>query len=395
MSTTAGAPIACKAVVAVAAKAPLVVADVLVAPPKAGEVRLRVVSAAVCHTDLYTLGGSDSEAVWPAVLGHEAAGVVESVGEGVTSLAVGDFVIPCYTAECRACRFCVSNKTNLCSSVRATQGRGLLPDGTTRFTLAADGPAGAAGAPVFSYMGVSGFAEYTVCAEVSLAKVARDPRAHPNICLLGCGVTTGWGAATRTARVEAGASAAVFGLGAVGLACVMGLKEAGAATIIGVDTNPAKEAAARALGATHFVNPGDLPAGVTAAGRVVELTTVGGFGGVDYSFEAVGSVALMRAALECTVRGWGKSVIIGVAPAGAEIATRPFQLVTGRSWTGTAFGGVKGRSELPGLVERYAAGDFPLDAFVTHTFSGVRAVVDAVGVMSDPTLGALRPVITY
>lgn len=389
MSATAGAPITCKAVVATAAKAPLTVLDVIVAPPAAGEVRIRVVSSAVCHTDLYTLSGSDGEAVWPAILGHEAAGVVESIGAGVTSLAPGDFVVPLYTAECRECRFCVSKKTNLCSKVRATQGKGLMPDGTTRFTLAASG------APVFHYMGVSAFSEYTVCAEVSLAKVGVSPAASPNICLLGCGVTTGWGAATRTARVEAGATAAVFGLGAVGLACVLGLKECGAKAIIAVDVNPAKEALARRFGATHFVNPRELPEGTSVVARVQELTLEAGFGGVDYSFEAVGSVALMRAALECTVRGWGKSVIIGVAPAGAEIATRPFQLVTGRSWTGTAFGGVKGRSELPALVDRYAAGDFPLDAFVTHTFTGIAAVVDAVAVMENPALGALRPVIKY
>ena len=382
-------PIRCRAVVAHAAKSPLVVEDIIVAAPRAGEVRVRVVAAAVCHTDLYTLGGEDSEAVWPVVLGHEAAGVVESVGEGVTSVAVGDHVVPLYTAECRACRFCTSSKTNLCSKVRATQGKGLMPDGTTRLSLASSG------APLHHYMGISAFSEYSVCAEVSLAVVAKAaPLAR--VCLLGCGVTTGFGAVTRTARVEAGATAAVFGLGAVGLAAVMGLRRAGAARIIAVDTNPAKEALARAFGATDFVNPkADVAAGTTLQQHIVAMTMAEGFGGVDYSFECVGNVALMRAALECTVRGWGKSVIIGVAPAGTEIATRPFQLVTGRVWTGTAFGGVKGRSELPGLVDEYMQGLLKLDEFVTHEFKGVEKVVDAVAVMSDPTLGALRPVITY
>jgi S-(hydroxymethyl)glutathione dehydrogenase/alcohol dehydrogenase len=263
-----------------------------------------------------------------------------------------------------------------------------MPDGSSRLSLAADGT------PLHHYMGISSFAEYAVCAEVSLAVVSRAaPLAR--VCLLGCGVTTGWGAVRRTARVEAGASAAVFGLGAVGLAAVMGLAQAGAARIIAVDTNPAKEALARAFGATDFLNPRtDLAPGQSAAQKIVELTTVEGFGGVDYSFECVGSVELMRAALECTVRGWGKSVIIGVAPAGAEIATRPFQLVTGRVWTGTAFGGVKGRSELPGLVEEYLAGRFKLDEFVTAEFAGVDKVVDAVELMHDPAKAALRPVIT-
>ena len=382
-------PLRCRAAVAHAAKAPLVIEEIIVAPPRAGEVRIRVVASAVCHTDLYTLGGEDSEAVWPVVLGHEAAGVVESVGEGVTSVAVGDHVIPLYTAECRACRFCTSSKTNLCSKVRATQGKGLMPDGTTRLSLAASG------APLHHYMGISSFAEFAVCAEVSLAVVNRAARLD-RICLLGCGVTTGFGAVTRTARVEAGATAAVFGLGAVGLACLMGLQRSGAARIIAVDTNPAKEKLARAFGATDFVNPkADVPAGVSLQQHIVNMTLVEGFGGVDFSFECVGSVALMRSALECTVRGCGKSVIIGVAPAGTELATRPFQLVTGRSWTGTAFGGVKGRTELPGLVDEYMSGNFRLDEFVTHEFKGVESVIAAVDVMRDPSIGALRPVVSY
>jgi S-(hydroxymethyl)glutathione dehydrogenase/alcohol dehydrogenase len=264
-----------------------------------------------------------------------------------------------------------------------------MPDGSSRLSLAATG------APLHHYMGISSFCEFAVCSEFSLAVV---PKAAPldRVCLLGCGVTTGFGAVTRTARVEAGATAAVFGLGAVGLAAVMGLKHAGAARIIAVDTNPAKEALARSFGATDFVNPKtDVAAGTTLQQHIVAMTTVEGFGGVDYSFECVGSVALMRAALECTVRGWGKSVIIGVAPAGTEISTRPFQLVTGRVWTGTAFGGVKGRTELPGLVEQYQRGELKLDEFVTHTFAGIDKVVEAVHVMHDPSIGALRPVITY
>ena len=385
----AAAAIVCKAAVAFGPKEELKVVEIVVAPPKAGEVRVKIVASAVCHTDLYTLGGADSEAVWPCVLGHEAAGVVEAVGEGVTSVQVGDHVIPCYTAECKTCRFCTSKKTNLCSRVRATQGKGLMPDGTSRLSLKSDG------STVYHYMGISSFAEYSVCAEVSLAVVSRAARLD-RICLLGCGVTTGWGAVTHTAKVEAGATAAVFGLGAVGLAAVMGLKGSNAGRIIAVDTNPAKEALARAFGATDFVNPRtDVAEGTTIQQHIVNMTMAEGFGGVDYSFECVGSVALMRAALECTVRGWGKSVIIGVAPAGTEIATRPFQLVTGRQWTGTAFGGVKGRSELPGLVEDYQRGTFKLDEFVTHEFSGVDKVVDAVHLMHDPAIGALRPVITY
>jgi len=382
-------PIRCRAVVAHGPKAPLVVEDIIVAPPRAGEVRVKITHSAVCHTDLYTLGGEDSEAVWPVVLGHEAAGVVEAVGEGVTSVAVGDHVVPLYTAECRSCRFCVSNKTNLCSRVRATQGKGLMPDGSSRLSLASSGAA------LHHYMGISSFAEYAVCAEVSLAVI---DKAAPlgRVCLLGCGVTAGFGAVSRTAKVEAGATAAVFGLGAVGLAAVMGLKHAKAARIIAVDTNPAKEALARSFGATDFVNPKtDVPAGATLQQHIVGMTMAEGFGGVDVSFECVGSVALMRAALECTVRGWGKSVIIGVAPAGTEISTRPFQLVTGRQWTGTAFGGVKGRTELPGLVAQYQRGELKLDEFVTHEFKGIEAIVEGVRVMSDPSLGALRPVITY
>jgi S-(hydroxymethyl)glutathione dehydrogenase/alcohol dehydrogenase len=376
-------------VVAHAAKAPLVVEEIFVAPPRAGEVRLKIVASAVCHTDLYTLDGHDSEASWPCILGHEAAGIVESVGEGVTSVVPGDYVIPCYTAECKTCRFCVSKKTNLCSRVRATQGKGLMPDGTSRLTLASTG------ASLFHYMGISSFAEYAVCAEVSVAVVPKTAPLH-RVCLLGCGVTTGYGAVTRTAKVEAGASAAVFGLGAVGLAVIMGLAHVGAARIIAVDVNPAKEALARSFGATDFVNPKkDIAEGKTLQQHIVEMTMSEGFGGVDYSFECVGSTALMRAALECTVRGWGKSVIIGVAPAGTEIATRPFQLVTGRSWTGTAFGGVKGRTELPGLVADYMAGSLKLDEFVTHEYAGITNVIEAVRVMHDPSIGALRPVITY
>jgi S-(hydroxymethyl)glutathione dehydrogenase/alcohol dehydrogenase len=297
-------------------------------------VRIKVVAASVCHTDLYTLSGADPEGIFPTVLGHEAAGVVESVGAGVEGVSVGDHVVPLYIPECRACKFCTSGKTNLCSVIRVTQGRGQMPDGTSRLSCK--------GVPLAHFMGVSAFAEYAVLAAISVAVV---PRAAPldRVCLLGCGVSTGYGAVLNTAKVEAGATAAVFGLGAVGLAVCMGLRAAGARRIIAIDLDARKEAAAKALGgdAVEFLNPSALPAGETVAARVVEMTTEGGAGGVDYSFECVGSVALMRAALECTHKGWGKSVIIGVAASGQEISTRPFQLVTGRTWMGTAFGGVR------------------------------------------------------
>lgn len=341
-----------RAAIAFAAGKPLELATIDVAGPKAGEVLVRIVATSVCHTDAYTLSGADPEGLFPAVLGHEGAGVVEEVGEGVTSLKVGDHVIPLYTAECGKCKFCLSGKTNLCGAVRATQGKGLMPDGTSRFSLE--------GKPLFHYMGTSTFSEYTVLPEVSLAKVSKTAPLD-KICLLGCGVTTGIGAVLNTAKVTPGSTVAIFGLGAIGLACIQGAVMAKAQRIIAIDINPDKFELARQFGATDCVNPKDHPASIQEV--VVEMTD----GGVDYSFECIGNVNVMRSALECCHKGWGESIIIGVAGAGQEIATRPFQLVTGRVWRGSAFGGVKGRSQLPGYVDRYMSGDIKIDEFITHT----------------------------
>ena len=331
---------------------PLQIVEIDVAPPRVGEVLLRITHTGVCHTDAFTLSGDDPEGVFPAVLGHEGAGVVVQAGEGVTSVQPGDHVIPLYTAECRQCLFCKSGKTNLCTAVRATQGKGLMPDGSTRFSYQ--------GQPVYHYMGCSTFSEYTVVAEVSLAKI--NPAANPEqVCLLGCGVTTGLGAVKNTAKVQPGDSVAVFGLGGIGLAVIQGAKLAKAGRIIAIDTNPAKFELARTFGATDCVNPKDHAQPIQQV--IIEMT---GWG-VDHSFECIGNVQVMRAALECAHRGWGQSVIIGVAGAGQEISTRPFQLVTGRRWLGSAFGGVKGRSELPGMVEQAMKGEIKLAPFVTHT----------------------------
>jgi S-(hydroxymethyl)glutathione dehydrogenase/alcohol dehydrogenase len=313
------------------------------------------------------LSGDDPEGIFPAILGHEGGGIVEAVGEGVTSLAVGDHVIPLYTAECRTCKFCTSGKTNLCQSVRETQGKGLMPDGTTRFSYK--------GEPIYHYMGTSTFSEYTVVAEVSLAKVPKDAPLE-KICLLGCGVTTGIGAVLNTAKVEEGATVAIFGLGGIGLAAIIGAKMAKASRIIAVDINPGKFDIARELGATDCVNPKDFDKPIQEV--IVEMTD----GGVDYSFECVGNVQLMRAALESCHKGWGESVIIGVAGAGQEISTRPFQLVTGRVWRGSAFGGVKGRTELPGYVEKAQSGEIPLDTFITHTM-GLEDINKAFDLMHE------------
>ena len=341
-----------RAAVAFAAGQPLQVVEIDVAPPKAGEVLVKISHTGICHTDAFTLSGDDPEGLFPCVLGHEGAGVVVEVGAGVSSDAPGDHVIPLYTAECGECLFCKSGKTNLCTSVRATQGKGVMPDGTTRFSCN--------GQPLYHYMGCSTFSEYTVVAEVSLAKI--DPRAnHEQVCLLGCGVTTGLGAVKNTAKVQEGDSVAVFGLGGIGLAVIQGAKRAKAGRIIAIDTNPSKFDMARDMGATDFVNPNDHDKPVQQV--IVEMT---GWG-VDHSFECIGNVHVMRAALECAHRGWGQSVIIGVAGAGQEISTRPFQLVTGRRWLGTAFGGVKGRSQLPGMVEEAMRGEIRLAPFVTHT----------------------------
>jgi len=341
-----------RAAVAFEAGKPLEIVEVDVAPPRKGEVLVRIVATGVCHTDAFTLSGDDPEGIFPAILGHEGGGIVEAIGEGVTSLAVGDHVIPLYTAECRTCKFCTSGKTNLCQAVRATQGKGLMPDGTTRFSYQ--------GKPIYHYMGTSTFSEYTVVPEISLAKIPADAPLE-KVCLLGCGVTTGIGAVLNTAKVPEGATVAIFGLGGIGLAAIIGAAMAKAGRIIAVDVNPAKFDIARKLGATEFVNPKEHDKPIQEV--IVDMTD----GGVDYSFECVGNVKLMRAALECCHKGWGESIIIGVAGAGQEISTRPFQLVTGRVWRGSAFGGVKGRTELPAYVAKAQKGEIPLDAFITHT----------------------------
>jgi len=341
-----------RAAVAWEAGKPLQIEDVDVAGPKAGEVLVQIVATGVCHTDAYTLSGKDPEGIFPSILSHEGAGIVQEVGEGVTSLKPGDHVIPLYTAECRQCKFCLSGKTNLCQAVRATQGQGLMPDSTSRFSLN--------GKRLHHYMGTSTFSEYTVVPEISLAKVSKEAPLD-KICLLGCGVTTGIGAVLNTAKVEPGSTVAVFGLGGIGLSVIQGAVMAKAERIIAIDTNPAKETLARQFGATDFINPKDYNNSIQEV--IVELTD----GGVDYSFECIGNVKVMRSALECCHKGWGESIIIGVAGAGEEISTRPFQLVTGRVWKGSAFGGVKGRTELPGYVDRYMNGEIKIDEFVTHT----------------------------
>ena len=343
-----------RAAVAFAAGQPLQIVELDVAPPQAGEVLIKITHTGVCHTDAFTLSGADPEGVFPAVLGHEGAGIVVQVGGGVSSVAVGDHVIPLYTAECKECLFCKSGKTNLCVAVRATQGKGVMPDGTTRFSYN--------GQPIYHYMGCSTFSEYTVVAEVSLAKI--NPQANPEqVCLLGCGVTTGIGAVHNTAKVQAGDSVAVFGLGGIGLAVVQGARQANAGRIIVIDTNPDKFELAKQFGATDCLNPKDYEQPIQQV--IVEMT---GWG-VDHSFECIGNTDVMRSALECAHRGWGQSVIIGVAGAGQEISTRPFQLVTGRKWMGTAFGGVKGRSQLPQMVEDAMQGKIQLAPFVTHTMA--------------------------
>jgi len=341
-----------RAAVAFAPGKPLEVVEIDVDPPQRGEVLIRIVNTGVCHTDAFTLSGADPEGLFPVVLGHEGAGVVVEVGEGVDSLAPGDHVIPLYTAECGTCLFCTSGKTNLCVAVRATQGKGMMPDGTSRFSYG--------GEPLYHYMGCSTFSEFSVVAEVSLAKI--NPAANlQHVCLLGCGVTTGLGAVKNTAKVQQGDSVAVFGLGGIGLAVLQGARKAGASRIIAIDKNPDKFGLATVFGATDCLNPDDHDRPIQDV--INEMT---GWG-VDHSFECIGNVNVMRAALECAHRGWGQSIVIGVAGAGQEISTRPFQLVTGRTWKGSAFGGVKGRSEVPGMVEESMSGDIDLAPFVTHT----------------------------
>ena len=366
-----------RAAVAFAAGEPLKIVEIDVEKPRKGEVMIKVTHTGVCHTDAFTLSGDDPEGIFPAVLGHEGAGIVVEVGEGVTSVKPGDHVIPLYTAECRECEFCKSGKTNLCVAVRATQGNGVMPDGTTRFSYN--------GEPVYHYMGCSTFSEYTVVAEVSLAKI--NPDANPEqVCLLGCGVTTGIGAVHNTAKVQEGDSVAVFGLGGIGLAVIQGAKQAKAGRIIAIDTNPDKFEMAKEFGATDCVNPKDHD-------KPIQEVIVGMTGwGVDHSFERIGNVNVMRAALECAHRGWGQSVIIGVAGAGQEISTRPFQLVTGRKWLGTAFGGVKGRTELPGMVEQAMSGEIKLAPFVTHTMP-LEKINEAFDLMHEGK--SIRSVVHY
>ena len=340
-----------KAAVAWAANQPLHIEMVDVSPPKKGEVRVRLMASGVCHTDAYTLSGKDPEGLFPCILGHEGAGIVESVGEGVMSLSIGDHVIPLYTPECGKCKFCCSGKSNLCSKIRATQGKGLMPDGSTRFSKD--------GKDIFHYMGCSTFSEYTVLPEISLAKI--NPQAPlDKVCLLGCGITTGMGSVTNVAKVKPGDTVAIFGLGGVGLAAIIAADHARAKRIFAVDINADKFELAKKLGATDCINPKDHDRPIQDV--IIDLSD----GGVDYSFECIGNVNVMRSALECCHKGWGESIIIGVAGAGEEIATRPFQLVTGRVWRGAAFGGVKGRTELPGYVERYLQGDFDINDFITH-----------------------------
>ncbi|WP_435276277.1 S-(hydroxymethyl)glutathione dehydrogenase/class III alcohol dehydrogenase [Psychrobium sp. nBUS_13] len=356
-----------KAAVAWGPKQPLSIEEIDVMLPKKGEVLVKIIASGVCHTDAFTLSGEDPEGIFPAVLGHEGGGIVEQVGEGVTSVSVGDHVIPLYTPECGVCKFCTSGKTNLCQQIRETQGKGLMPDGTTRFYKD--------GEPIFHYMGCSTFSEYTVLPEISLAKV--NPEAPlEEVCLLGCGVTTGMGAVMNTAKVEEGDTVAIFGMGGIGLSAVIGAAMAKASRIIVIDINESKFELAKKLGATDCINPKDHDKPIQDV--IVELTD----GGVDYSFECIGNVDVMRSALECCHKGWGESVIIGVAGAGQEISTRPFQLVTGRVWRGTAFGGVKGRTELPDYVERYLAGEFKLSDFITHTM-GLEGINDAFDLMHE------------
>ncbi|HYE50021.1 MAG TPA: S-(hydroxymethyl)glutathione dehydrogenase/class III alcohol dehydrogenase [Azospirillaceae bacterium] len=341
-----------RAAVAVAAGKELEIAEVEVAGPRMGEVLVEIKATGICHTDAFTLSGADPEGIFPAILGHEGAGVVVEVGPGVTTLKPGDHVIPLYTPECRQCKSCLSGRTNLCTAIRATQGKGVMPDGTSRFSLN--------GQPVFHYMGCSTFANHTVLPEIALAKIRPDAP-FEKVCYIGCGVTTGVGAVINTAKVQAGDNVAVFGLGGIGLNVIQAARMVGADKIIGVDINPAREAMARQFGMTDFVNP-DVVGRDKVVQAIVDLTD----GGVEHSFECIGNVHIMRQALECCHRGWGQSIIIGVAGAGQEISTRPFQLVTGRVWKGTAFGGAKGRRDVPKIVDWYMQGKIDIDSLITH-----------------------------
>jgi len=341
-----------RAAVALAAGQPLQVMDVNLEGPKFGEVLIEIKATGICHTDEFTRSGDDPEGAFPAILGHEGAGIVIEIGEGVTSLDVGDHVIPLYTPECRECEYCLNPKTNLCQKIRSTQGAGVMPDGTSRFSMMD-------GTPILHYMGCSTFSNHTVMPEIALAKVRKDAP-FDKICYIGCGVTTGIGAVINTAKVEIGSTAIVFGLGGIGLNVVQGLRLAGADQIVGVDLNNSKEALAKEFGMTHFVNPGDVSGDLVE--HLVELTG----GGADYTFDATGNTGVMRTALEAAHKGWGESIIIGVAAAGAEISTRPFQLVTGRVWRGTAFGGASGRTDVPKIVDWYMDGKIEIDSMITH-----------------------------
>jgi S-(hydroxymethyl)glutathione dehydrogenase/alcohol dehydrogenase len=341
-----------RAAVAFEAKKPLEIVEVDLEGPKAGEVLIEIKATGICHTDAYTLDGLDSEGIFPSILGHEGAGIVVETGPGVTSVTPGDHVIPLYTPECRQCKSCLSRKTNLCTAIRATQGRGVMPDGTSRFSYQ--------GRPIFHYMGCSTFSNYTVLPEIAVAKI-RDDAPFDRACYIGCGVTTGVGAVVNTAKVEAGANCIVFGLGGIGLNVIQGLRLVGAGTIVGVDINDKKEEWGRRFGMTTFVNPGKL--GEEIVPHLIDLTD----GGADYTFDCTGNTTVMRQALESCHRGWGTSVIIGVAEAGKEIATRPFQLVTGRVWKGTAFGGARGRTDTPRIVDWYMEGKIEIDPMITHT----------------------------
>ncbi|MDG4603141.1 MAG: S-(hydroxymethyl)glutathione dehydrogenase/class III alcohol dehydrogenase [Defluviicoccus sp.] len=366
-----------RAAVAYQAGKPLTLETVQLEGPKAGEVLVEIKATGVCHTDEYTLSGADPEGLFPAILGHEGAGVVVEVGAGVTSLRPGDHVIPLYVPECRQCEYCLNPKTNLCQSIRVTQGKGLMPDGSSRFSIG--------GKPLFHYMGTSTFANYTVVPEIALAKVRKDAP-FEKICYIGCGVTTGLGAVIFTAKVEPGAKVVVFGLGGIGLNVIQGARLVGADMIVGVDTNPAKRAIAEKFGMTHFVNPKEVTGDLVAA--LVDLTG----GGADYAFECVGNVKLMRQALECCHKGWGECIIIGVAGAGEEISTRPFQLVTGRVWRGTAFGGARGRRDVPKIVDWYMEGKINIDDLITHVVP-LNRINEAFDLMHAGQ--SIRTVVTY
>ena len=366
-----------KAAVALEAGKPLSIETVTLQPPQAGEVLVEIKATGVCHTDAYTLSGKDPEGLFPAILGHEGAGVVVEVGKDVKSVKPGDHVIPLYTPECRQCKYCLSQKTNLCQAIRATQGKGLMPDGTTRFSLN--------GRDLYHYMGTSTFANYTVLPEIAVAKIRKDAP-FDKVCYIGCGVTTGVGAVVKTAKVEPGANVVVFGLGGIGLNVIQGAKMVGADKIIGVDINPAKRPLAEKFGMTDFVNPQELDRDLVP--YLVELTD----GGADYSFECIGNVNVMRQALECCHKGWGVCTIVGVAGAGEEISTRPFQLVTGRVWKGSAFGGARGRTDVPKIVDWYMDGKINIDDMITHVMP-LDKINDAFDLMHKGE--SIRSVITF